>query len=341
MGKDDQHFKKTGFKVMDFLLESGLSLIHPAVSIPYNGIKKVIEIAKDCHQHKVNERLHQFHMALLNGDNTSTFAEKEFIIDDYTALLNLCMQDIEDEKAEIYGKFYKGLINNSELPKENKKAMILLIKELSINDILLLKEVYIHSMFNINNNRGNIRDLINFQNHQTKIAKNKFTYYSLINIDNYQIDEFAALFIKTIFYVNELTPENIGLKEWQDIRVCIISYRLNDPFHTEITTKLEKLLYDERISSAIVALVKSNKTMGYIYSAGVLILDDLEITDENIKILNEFSDKRPLFILKIGNEANECIKQIKYEKLIRLNIPYESDLKSIFLMLYEDYVNKT
>jgi hypothetical protein len=253
-------------------------------------------------------------------------------------LLNSCIQDIEEEKAEIYGKFLKGLIYNPELSKENKRAMILLIKELSINDITILKKVYIHARYNINNNNGNIRDLINSNNHEMRIAKNKFTFHSLIDTDDYQISEFAVLFIKTIFNADELTPENVGLKEWQDIKVCIISYRLKDPVHVEITTQIGKILYEERISSVIVALVKKN-IMGYMYSAGVLILDNHKIEDEHIKILNEFSNKRPLFILEIGNEKNECIKQIKYEKLIHLDTPYESSIKSIFSMIYEEYDN--
>lgn len=338
MGKDNQHIRNTTFKIADLLLESGFSFAFPVLSIPYNGIKKIIEIAKGCHQHKINERLNQFHYALLNGENTDDFTDREFNIDDYTALLNSCMQDIEDEKAEFYGKFYKGLIKNHELSKENKRTMILLIKELSMSDILILKKIYIHSRFNINNNNGNIRDLINSQNHQMKMAKNKFSYHSLLDIDDYQLYEFAVLFIKTVFSIDELTPENIGLKEWRNIRVCIISYRLGDPSHIEIATKIGNLLYDERISSVTVALVKNNKTMAYMYSAGVLVLDDQEMADEHIKILNEFSGKRPLFIVKTGSETNQYVDKISYEKLYLLNHPYESNIKSIFSGIFEEYL---
>jgi hypothetical protein len=339
MDKDNQHIKNTTIKIADFLLEFGFSLASPVLSIPYNGAKKIIEIAKDCHQHKTNERLYQFHCALLNGENTDGFIDKEFNIDDYTALLNSCLQDIEDEKAEIYGKFFKGLINNPELSKENRRTMILLIKELSMSDIQILKKIYIHSRFNINNNSGNIRDLINSKDHQMKMAKTKFSYHSLIDIDDHQIDEFAVLFIKTVFNTGELTPENIGLKEWRNIRVCIISYRLDDPSHFEIATKIESLLYDERISSVAIALVKSNKKTVYMmYSAGVLILNNQEIADEHIEIINEFSNKRPLFIVKTGNETNQCVNKIKHEKLFCLNSPYESDLKSFFSRVFEEYV---
>jgi len=338
MDKDNQHIKNTTNKIIDLFLDTGFSLASPVLSITYNGIKKAIEIAKDFHQQKTNERLRQFHRALLNGENADDFKDKEFNVDDYTALLNSCIQDIEDEKAEIYGKFFKGLVNNPKLSKENKRNMVLLIKELSMSDIRILKEVYIHSRFNINNNNGNIRDLVNSQDRQMKMAKNKFAYYSLLDIDDYQFYEFAVLFINTVFEDDELTPENIGLKEWRNIRVCIVSYRLNDPAHVEISTKTENLLYNERISSVTVALVKSSKMMGSMYSAGILILDNQEVADEHIEILNEFSVKRPLFVLKMGNEINQCVDRIKHEKLFLLNSPYESNLKAIFSKVFEEYV---
>ncbi len=101
MDKDRQFGKKTTFKIIDFIIESGVSLV-PGGTIPYNAIKKIIEVAKDYHNFKTEQKIHQFHIALLNGENMDEFSNKECDIDDYTSLLNCCLQDIEDEKAEIY-----------------------------------------------------------------------------------------------------------------------------------------------------------------------------------------------------------------------------------------------
>jgi hypothetical protein len=269
-------------------------------------------------------------MAILNGEKNDDFLNKEWRIDDYTSLLECCLQDIEEEKSEIYGKLLKGLVNNSTLSKEIRKRMIMLVKELSINDILLLRKFYIYSKFKINEKKyiDNIKGLFDSKNHQDKLSKNKLAYFSLIDIDNDYVDEFIFLLLETIFDKNELTPENIGLKEWRNIKICIISYRLNDSLHTEIAMEAERLCYLERVSSIIIALIrKTDISIRYMYNVGILILDDQGINEEYIELLNQFAERCQLFIFKIGDKNNECIHKINYKNIFNLNFPY--NLQSI------------
>jgi hypothetical protein len=336
--KDKGNFgKSTTFKVFDFLAGAGASLI-PGASIPYEGLKKIIEIAKDYRHHKAEQKIHQFHISILNGVNTEEFLNKEWNIDDYISLLNCCLQDIEEEKSEIYGKLLKGLINDATLQRETRKRMVLLIKELSINDILLLKKFYIYSYYRINdrNNIDNIKSLFTSKKYEDKISKNKLAYLSLIDFDNDYVDEFIKLFLETIFEKKELTPENIGLKEWNNIKICIISYKLNDPLHAEIATEVEQLYYQKRISSVICALIREGQLIiRHMYNISILILDDQDINGEYIKLLNQFSEKRPLFILNIGKRDNKCIQQIEYKNIFKLNYP--NNLQQILFEILDIY----
>jgi len=340
VNKNNRFIKNTVIKVGDFIAEAGSSLI-PGGTIVYSAIKNTIAIAKDYHEYKTEQKIQQFHTAIFSGENREDFLNKEINIDYYTTLLKACLQDIEDEKTDIYGKLLKGLIENSNLTKETKNRMILLVNDLTMNDILLLKKVYIHIKYNINNNAYNknadIKNIINAQDSQTKTSKNRLVFHSLLDIDNDYVDEFIIPFLETIFDKNELTPENIGLKEWRNIKILIISYRLNDYLHTDIATKIENLLYKERISSSIVLIDEKNINMRYMFSAGVVILDNYGINENYIKVLNKFAENRLLFILNIGDINNKAIPEIKYEKVINLSQPY-NNLQEIITDILNEYL---
>jgi hypothetical protein len=334
-----QFAKNTVITVGDFILESGLSFI-PGATIPYSGIKKMINIAMDYHKYKENKKIHQFHTAIFSGEGKEKFYNKELNIDYYTALLESCLQDIEEEKAEFYGKLLKGLIKNNDIPKETIKRMILLINNLTIDDINLLKKIYIHYEYNINNNihrKGiDIKNILNQQDPKIRMSKSKFAYYSLIDVDNNYYDEFVKLFVETIFDENELAPESINLKEWKNINLLIISYRLNDPIHEEIATKINNICYKERISSSIFMIDKKNINMRLMFSAGVLILDNNELKEEYIEALNYFAEKRPLFILNIGDANNKTLANINNEKIINFSYP-DNDLNTVFSNIIKEY----
>jgi len=340
VNKNNRFTKNTVFKVGDFIAEAGSSLI-PGGTIVYSAIKNMIGIAKDYHEYKAEQKTQQFHTAIFSGENRDDFLNKEFNIDYYTTLLKSCLQDIEDEKTDIYGKLLKGLIENPNLNKETKNRMILLVNDLTMNDILLLKKVYIHIKFNINNNAYNknrdIKNIFNTKDSQIRTSKNRLAYYSLIDIDNDYIDEFIILFLETIFDKNELTPENIGLKEWRNIKAWIISFRLNDSLHTEIATKIEHLLYQERISSIIALINEKNINMRYMYNAGVLIIDDNVINEDSIKLLNKFAEKRPLFIINIGDINNRVLLEIRNEKVVNISYPYDN-LQVILSDVLNEYI---
>jgi hypothetical protein len=327
MNKNNQFTKNTVFKVVDFIAEAGASRF-PGGTIAYSAIKNMIGIAKNYHDHKVDQKIQQFHLAIFSGENREDFLNKEFNLDYYTSLLKSCLQDIEDEKTVIYGKLLKGLLKNAELSKDTKKRIILLINELTINDILILKKIYIYLKYNIGNNDyskiSDIKNILNSQDAQTKTTKNRLAYYSLIDIDNDYIDEFIITFLETIFDENELTPENIGLKEWRNMRVWIISFRLNDPRHIEIATKIENTLYQERISSVIAIINERTINMRHMYSAGVLIFDNEDINEDRLNLLNKFAEKLPLFIVSIGESNNKSLPKIRNEKIINLNYPYDN-----------------
>jgi hypothetical protein len=126
-------------------------------------------------------------------------------------------------------------------------------------------------------------------------------------------------------------------KEKEAIRVCIISYRLD--LHSEIAIKINDLCVQKGITEVITIALDNEKhsTIKYEYGAGVLILDNNVLNEKQIKSVNQFSEKRPLFVLNIGDQNNKCLDQIKYERIDNLN-PYDSiSLETLFLEILHKY----
>jgi hypothetical protein len=60
------------------------------------------------------------------------------------------------------------------------------------------------------------------------------------------------------------------------------------------------------------------------YSAGILVLDNEDINENSIKLLNNFAEKLPLFIVNIGDSNNKTLSKIRNEKIINLRYPYDN-----------------
>jgi hypothetical protein len=314
--EDNDISKKITLTIADFAVESGLSLI-PGASIPYSGIKKIVELVQDYNQYKHDKKIQQFVSSIFENISLDNI---NIDIDDFSKVLDLCLRDFEDEKSEIYGKFCKGLVKNGLLPNNLKKELILTIRELTMGDILFLKKLYIHARHNINNYNGRINYLFNCPDVQAAVLKNRFLNHSLVDFDNDTITKFSELFIKTIFDESELTPENIGMKEWRKIVIGIVSYQLDNSKHIEIATEIERLCIKERISTSTVMIMERNlNSAKLLFSAGVLIIDKKDIEDKYIEILNDFSKRRPLFVINIDRKTEVFFNKINFTKLFHIN----------------------
>jgi hypothetical protein len=322
---------QTSISILDFVVESGLSLI-PGASIPYNGLKKLVGFVQNYNEYNNEQKIHKFISTAFENNSLDDF---DIDIDDFSKIIDSFLKDIEDEKSEIYGKLCRGMVKNKSLQKGEKKELILTIRDLTINDILFLRKLYIHARYNIDNYYGKINHLFQTNDIKINISKNRLLNYSLIDIDKNTITDYANLLIKTVFDESELTPENIGLREWRKIAICIISYQLNNKKHTEIATEIENVCFAERISTSIIRIIGENiKSAKLLFSAGILILDEDVIDNEHITLLNDFSKKRPLFGVNIGKEIKSFC-EINFTKIYTISDCKE--IKNIFMNVIKNY----
>lgn len=310
---DEEFEQNKTMKVSDFLLKSGMSLV-PFGSSAYDLIKLMVDLGKEQHKHDQEKRLLEFHDAVFTGKSINQgFNDKKFDMADYTCVLNSCLQDIENEKAQIYGKLLQNFIIKDDITKEQKRRLISISKDLSLFDMNYLRKLYIIMNSNVEKYEVNNKNYFRSGNYEIKLSLNKLSNNLLIDIDNCLMTDVGNMLIKNIFDDSELTPTSIGVIPWKNITIQIVSYELTSSLHVNTATKIQNYLESKKIKNFITVIDRNNKNVWYLTSAAVLIYEHV-LGKNVIEMLNEYCKHRNLYILDISGTQNEQIKEIKYKK---------------------------
>ncbi|PYE33368.1 hypothetical protein DFP83_104208 [Idiomarina fontislapidosi] len=300
---------KTTTSLAEILAAEGIRTIVPGLSISYELGKLMFNHAKQFRQDQVESRLELFHEALLS-DNVesepsldSKFLNKQFDIDDYHLLLESCVRDIEDEKAEVYANLMRSLIDRRIMP-ERRRDIIQMVRELSSYEIRLLRQGYIHSRFRMFGVQSgpDFKSVDSGGRASDRRSVNKFTYHGLTDERTGKLTKFAEELIELVFPETELLPESIGAVQASGLKVLILCYRLDDQWSLDVTEAIQQALDRMATESFPVALLKANATIGHtMHQAGILIVDDSDAFKNNVdwEAVRMFSEKRPLLRINI------------------------------------------
>ena len=226
---------KTTTSFAEILAAEGIKALAPGLSIPYELGKLMFSHVKQFRQDKVESRLKIFQEALLRDsieDTTSLdnkFLNKQFDIDDYHLLLESCVRDIEDEKAEVYANLMRSLIDRRIMP-ERRRDIIQVAKELSSYEISLLRRAYIHSRFRIFGVQSgpDFRSIDSGGRASDRRLVHKLIYHGLTDEKTGKLTKFAEELVELVFPEAELLPESIGAVQVSGLKVIILCYRLDD-----------------------------------------------------------------------------------------------------------------
>lgn len=109
--------KKSAITIADVLAKEGLAGVIPCGGILYDTAKALLNHGRAYYTDRTENRMKEFHSALLSGKASENeflgFIKKPFDIDDYYAVLFSCVQDIENEKVEIYSTLMSSLIEGA------------------------------------------------------------------------------------------------------------------------------------------------------------------------------------------------------------------------------------
>lgn len=303
--------KKSAVTIADLLAKEGATAIIPGGGLIYDVAKALISHGKNYFSDRTENRMEDFHKALLIGkgseDDLLKFIKKEFDLDDYYAVLSSCVQDIENEKVAIYSQLLHGLIEK-ELDSKIRRHFIKSCKELTYSELCFLKDLYInskHDMMTVGGTRQQVKDMLNVGGPLRRLTIDKLSFSGFLEKDGNSITTMAETFISTIFPSESLSPEALGRKPFSGINVVIVSHQLGEEMHTMVTTEVQEAFWSNQVKSSIHIIDKRRMSNSYLYGAGVLIVDCKPIESQYLEALAEFSKKKPLIRLNI-DEQSKC-----------------------------------
>jgi hypothetical protein len=205
------------------LAASGLA----GAEVIYNFSKLAINAAKQYLVKREEERIIQFHSAMLKneGDPDEDVMKSSIDVADYQSLLKACLDDMEDEKVGCYAALARA-IALGKVQGSLKRNLILTLKDISWDQLDLLGHVYVLTNYEIKPSQG-----AGCIEPSTVLVKNPNSVRNLdIDFLAYKgLVEQATLtlvgkeLIETCFPEELLTPDAYDYQAWLNIRYTIFT----------------------------------------------------------------------------------------------------------------------
>jgi len=313
--------KNSAVNISDILAREGLAMVMPGGGLFYDASKALFQHGKQYFKDRTEIRLNDFHHLLLSGNFSEKefkeFLEKDFDLDDYYSILSSCIQDIEEEKIELYSQLMQSLIVKT-IDPNLRRHFIVVTNLMTYLELSFLKELYINSKFDLMTVGGTseqVKKLLSSQDFYKGLAVEKLISNGFVMKDKSGLTEVGEKFTETIFSSGELKPESIGREAWTGINVVIVSYQLGDNGHIKVGSAIQKCLRKINVKSSIQILAKNTPIAFMLYGAGILLVGDKKIDDKYMDALKLFSSKRPMLRVNLNkNYSNIEIKDIEFVK---------------------------
>ncbi|PSV34619.1 hypothetical protein [Photobacterium sp. GB-210] len=301
--------KKTVSSLADILLKEGVNTLLPGSTLVYEVGKLAIQHGKQYFTDRTEQRLHDFHLGIVQSEtndevNLEGILKKTFNLDEYHAVLNACVQDIENEKTEIYSVLMKSLMVK-EITTRHRRFFITVTKQLTFTEIELIRKLYINSSYDLMTVGGTsqqITSILTSHDALTDITIRTLVSYGLVANDRKDMTSLGKLYAEVLFEENKLPPKSINRQEYTKINVAILNYMIGDKTHDQVSRHLHESLWSHGVKSSILALdYHSVHQAPLLFNAGVLILGDVEYDEKHFdrRAIAEFASKVPVFPLNI------------------------------------------
>lgn len=339
--------KKTSIKFADILAEGGISLLAPELAIVYKGIKLLVEHSRNFYKERTDARIQDFHEKLLeDGGNEHSFQEildKPISLDDYYALLSAAVQDNEELKIEFYANLLRSLVFQ-QVPQEYKFYLMKAIKDLTFDEIELVRQIHIYENYELVPAHGPTEQLSSLLN--TTYTLKKLMIDNLIRLgllekkDNqkYQPTDLLKLMAKSVYKTGELQPESIGRKRWSRLEFIIFSDLEQE--YSNLAIRVQTLLRDNQIRSQIVgySVLKQNPIFPFLEIGIIFVVTPggiLEVSPEEIeRFLHKIGSRvktlvKVIVIPSISNVVEDAISGINADETISLSLDDDSGFQKL------------
>ena len=211
---DDQEHPLS--KLIAIATKAGIGLLPGGglLTAGFEGIQLLSEEVAKQMERRTQARFEEFIKSVFNG-NVCPEVTEHLTADDYSALLSGCMDDVENEKTQYYGRL-AAAIGRGDVTGSSRRFMILTLRELSAAQLQMLRRSFIAVQFQIRPSQGagnlDVKGIL-----QISDTIDDYHYRDLVARSFYIDDKLAKVagdLVHACFSSEELTPESIGHVAW-------------------------------------------------------------------------------------------------------------------------------
>ncbi|MEQ9848447.1 hypothetical protein [Pectobacterium brasiliense] len=294
--KKDIVIKSTISKTADIGANLALSFV-PGGNAVYELIKLGVEQAKRYATERQEKRIADFHTALLKPNNTGGIELSDAYIEiaDYHALLNACLQDIEDEKTELYATLARNAVFKK-MSSRDLRFFCISLKEITFNDLEEMRVAYIASNFNIvpPTGAGRFEKSLSPEHSPSGLTYGRNLMKLRGFIEDGKINQYGEKFVQTCYPTEKLLPESIQMVEWKNAGspILMLSYELDDPEIPRLHMHLSELLRTRGFKTTALFAPSRKTTHLTLAKSSILIFKNKpERIINNIKNIGSLIDK--------------------------------------------------
>lgn len=256
------------------------------------------------------DRYEEFHRKLLEqSDNEPAIPEAEIEVADYHALLNACLNDIEDEKTVAFATLTRS-IALGRVPKDYRRHFILSLRDLSFDQMDYMRKLYVITKNRIPTSTGAGQLTVKTELSNLRVGSVTYLHFSALNsrgfIESEKLTDLGISFIESSTPHEYLEPGAYGYQVWSDYRCLIISTIYGDPIENSLIDVIGRALRFNLIESGGAVLrggINERLSGGLLLAnCGVLITDnDKELSEREVEHIDKISKKIPLVQMVKGD----------------------------------------
>jgi hypothetical protein len=243
--------RATVIKVVEIVGKVGLSAvpIPPLVSeVAKLGLDKIFSYVRQ----RDEQRILEFYRAFLYRDElpSEDILNAEIEESNFHALLNACVSDIEEEKTVPYANLTRSIALGLVEP-ELRRHFILSLKDLSWEELDLLRRIYVVTKHPVIPKRGTDFDLTHLLQYSPSQISKTLAVTSLKTkgmLEDDKISFAGTSFITACSNRDDLDPTFYDYRVWSDYR-CLILQLVGSKIDNSLSEILASSLRSSRINS--------------------------------------------------------------------------------------------
>ena len=281
--------------------------INLGVPAPYGEVaaytlERLAEFVTNRNAHRYEE----FHRALLHGH--VELSEAEIAEVDYHALLNSCLNDIEDNKTVAYAELAKS-IAMGKVREEHRRHFIIAMRDLAFEHLDLLRKFHVISTYRIPVPAGagamSLKSELEGMRHGPVLQLAFNALNSKGFTDSEKLSDLGIDFVEACTPREFLQPGAYGYKAWSGYKCQIISLMSNVRTEIALISEIEDQLKRARIEFGSTVLLGGIdgrlKTIRMYYHCAIVLTDGAsQIPEDKETILRDIFTKLPALQISAG-----------------------------------------